>query len=99
MNLENFEQGYTRADVRANPSKRLFPFREEMLVKRAILTLQICSGEQYQAPWQWLHHNDVGWQHRVHGWLMSGSTGYISGRLRAYVNSDVARNDFSNTMH
>ena len=31
-----------------------------------------CSGEQYQAPWQRLHHIDVGRQQSVQGWLMSG---------------------------
>jgi hypothetical protein len=36
MNLEKFEQGYTRASVGANP-KRLFQFRKETLVWRATL--------------------------------------------------------------
>ena len=32
-----------------------------MLAQRATLTLWMCSGEQYQAPWEQLHHIDVGW--------------------------------------
>ena len=43
-----------------------------MLAQRGTLTLRIWSVEQYQASWHRLHHIDVGRQHRVHGWLMSG---------------------------
>ena len=47
-------------------------------VQRVILTLWICSGEQYQALRQRLHHIEVGRQHRVH-------SGYMDGKLTVHV--------------
>lgn len=36
-----------------------------------MLTLWRCSGVQYHAFWQRLHHMEVGRQQMMHGWLMS----------------------------
>ena len=44
-----------------------------------MLTLERCSGEQYHAVWQRLHHMDVGLQQTVQGWLIRG-TGFMFAR-------------------